>query len=219
MYLEGERFASLRVLRAVKNRFGTSNEVAVFEMNSKGILRTITPLVKAVFTDIKDLYTKAKVNPIKLNYQVRISHMENGKIPLRNTGELGEKVTTDMMEDITGKKFKPVQNASNQGADGVFIDHSMNPGTIYIMEVKSSINGVDAAVKPTGSATAKLQQWQQDFQGSKYVNVDVQTQQLIADLASAVESGYAVKGLWVQVEVPKLGSSSINGLDAILGTW
>jgi len=37
LYLEGERFASFRILRSVKNRFGTSNEVAVFEMNSAGI--------------------------------------------------------------------------------------------------------------------------------------------------------------------------------------
>ena len=37
LYLEGERFASFRILRAVKNRFGTSNEVAVFEMTAKGI--------------------------------------------------------------------------------------------------------------------------------------------------------------------------------------
>ncbi len=37
LYLEGERFASFRILRTVKNRFGTTNEVAVFEMNAHGI--------------------------------------------------------------------------------------------------------------------------------------------------------------------------------------
>jgi DNA repair protein RadA/Sms len=37
LYLEGERFASFRILRSVKNRFGTTNEVAVFEMTSKGM--------------------------------------------------------------------------------------------------------------------------------------------------------------------------------------
>ena len=43
LYLEGERFASFRILRAVKNRFGTSNEVAVFEMTSKGIYPVENP--------------------------------------------------------------------------------------------------------------------------------------------------------------------------------
>ena len=37
LYLEGERFASFRILRTVKNRFGTTNEVAVFEMSARGI--------------------------------------------------------------------------------------------------------------------------------------------------------------------------------------
>lgn len=43
LYMEGERFASYRLLRAVKNRFGNSNEVAVFEMNSKGLFAVKNP--------------------------------------------------------------------------------------------------------------------------------------------------------------------------------
>jgi DNA repair protein RadA/Sms len=37
LYLEGERFHKLRLLRATKNRFGSTNEVGVFEMNEKGM--------------------------------------------------------------------------------------------------------------------------------------------------------------------------------------
>ena len=37
LYLEGERFGSFRILRCVKNRFGTTNEVGVFEMKEKGM--------------------------------------------------------------------------------------------------------------------------------------------------------------------------------------
>jgi DNA repair protein RadA/Sms len=43
LYLEGERFASFRVLRCVKNRFGTSNEVGVFEMSGSGLLPVSNP--------------------------------------------------------------------------------------------------------------------------------------------------------------------------------
>jgi DNA repair protein RadA/Sms len=43
LYLEGERFASFRILRSVKNRFGTTNEVAVFEMSSQGIHPVANP--------------------------------------------------------------------------------------------------------------------------------------------------------------------------------
>jgi DNA repair protein RadA/Sms len=37
LYLEGERFSSYRLLRGVKNRFGSTNEVGVFEMTAQGL--------------------------------------------------------------------------------------------------------------------------------------------------------------------------------------
>jgi DNA repair protein RadA/Sms len=41
--LEGERFASLRLLRATKNRFGTTEEVGVFEMVEHGLAEVADP--------------------------------------------------------------------------------------------------------------------------------------------------------------------------------
>lgn len=43
LYLEGERFASFRILRCVKNRFGTTNEVGVFEMAGAGLVEVKNP--------------------------------------------------------------------------------------------------------------------------------------------------------------------------------
>lgn len=37
LYFEGERYNSLRLLRAVKNRFGSTNEIGVFEMGPSGL--------------------------------------------------------------------------------------------------------------------------------------------------------------------------------------
>jgi DNA repair protein RadA/Sms len=37
LYFEGERFHSFRVLRATKNRFGSTNEIGVFEMGDRGL--------------------------------------------------------------------------------------------------------------------------------------------------------------------------------------
>ena len=37
LYIEGERFFSNRVVRSVKNRFGSTNEIGVFEMQDKGL--------------------------------------------------------------------------------------------------------------------------------------------------------------------------------------
>jgi DNA repair protein RadA/Sms len=43
LYLEGERFHSYRLLRSVKNRFGSTNEVGVFEMVEKGMVEVSNP--------------------------------------------------------------------------------------------------------------------------------------------------------------------------------
>jgi len=43
LYLEGDRFANLRILRCVKNRFGTTNEVGVFEMSGGGLVEVKNP--------------------------------------------------------------------------------------------------------------------------------------------------------------------------------
>ena len=43
LYLEGERFSSYRLLRGVKNRFGSTNEVGVFEMTGEGLIGVEDP--------------------------------------------------------------------------------------------------------------------------------------------------------------------------------
>jgi len=43
LYLEGERFHSYRLLRSVKNRFGSTDEVGVFEMSGQGMLEVPNP--------------------------------------------------------------------------------------------------------------------------------------------------------------------------------
>ena len=43
LYFEGERHLSYRILRAVKNRFGSTNEIGVFEMLDKGLVEVANP--------------------------------------------------------------------------------------------------------------------------------------------------------------------------------
>jgi DNA repair protein RadA/Sms len=43
LYFEGDRFAIYRILRAVKNRFGSTNEIGVFEMTSAGLAEVMNP--------------------------------------------------------------------------------------------------------------------------------------------------------------------------------
>ncbi|MBD3311625.1 MAG: DNA repair protein RadA [Candidatus Magasanikbacteria bacterium] len=43
LYLEGDRYHSYRILRTVKNRFGSTDEVGIFEMTEKGLKEVANP--------------------------------------------------------------------------------------------------------------------------------------------------------------------------------
>ena len=43
LYFEGERQQAYRVIRAIKNRYGSTNEIGVFEMSDKGLLEVENP--------------------------------------------------------------------------------------------------------------------------------------------------------------------------------
>lgn len=43
LYFEGDRYASYRILRGVKNRFGSTNEIGVFEMRGSGLAEVTNP--------------------------------------------------------------------------------------------------------------------------------------------------------------------------------
>ncbi len=43
LYFEGDRHASYRILRGVKNRFGSTNEIGVFEMRQEGLIQVENP--------------------------------------------------------------------------------------------------------------------------------------------------------------------------------
>lgn len=43
LYFDGDRYASYRILRGVKNRFGSTNEIGVFEMHEEGLIQVENP--------------------------------------------------------------------------------------------------------------------------------------------------------------------------------
>ncbi len=55
LYFEGERNQSYRILRAIKNRFGSTNEIGVFEMSESGLCEVENPsamLLSGRLTDV-----------------------------------------------------------------------------------------------------------------------------------------------------------------------
>ena len=54
LYFEGDRHASYRILRGVKNRFGSTNEIGVFEMREEGLREVKNPSEYMLFGKAED---------------------------------------------------------------------------------------------------------------------------------------------------------------------
>ncbi|MFQ5851045.1 MAG: DNA repair protein RadA [Candidatus Binatia bacterium] len=59
LYFEGERGHNFRILRAVKNRFGSTNEIGVFEMKDAGLREVVNP--SEIFLSERPLETPGSV--------------------------------------------------------------------------------------------------------------------------------------------------------------
>ena len=64
LYLEGERFHAYRLLRSVKNRFGATNEVGVFDMQESGLAEVLNP--SAVFLAEREEHSSGSVVTVAL---------------------------------------------------------------------------------------------------------------------------------------------------------
>ncbi len=60
MYFESENYYRFKILRAVKNRFGSTNEIGVFEMGSAGITEVMSPS-KMLLENIKEQKTGSAI--------------------------------------------------------------------------------------------------------------------------------------------------------------
>ena len=84
LYFEGDRNNIFRILRAVKNRFGSTNEIGVFEMNEKGLVEVANP--SAIFLSERHLNVSGSVvtssiegtRPILIELQALVSSTSFG---------------------------------------------------------------------------------------------------------------------------------------------
>jgi DNA repair protein RadA/Sms len=88
LYFEGERFNTYRLIRAVKNRFGSTNELGVFEMREAGLVELENPSKVLIAEKPKDvagsviISTVEGTRPMLLELQALVSPTSFG-IPKR----------------------------------------------------------------------------------------------------------------------------------------
>ena len=90
LYFEGERYHSYRLLRSVKNRFGSTNEIGIFEMRDKGLEEVSRPSKYFLSGKLKDSAGSAVVcilegtRPLLVEVQALVSR-SGFNIPRRQT--------------------------------------------------------------------------------------------------------------------------------------
>lgn len=88
LYFEGDRYASYRILRSVKNRFGSTNEIGVFEMQEEGLTEVRNPSEYMLSGRPKDACgcvvacTVEGTRPLMVEMQALVCHSNFG-IPRR----------------------------------------------------------------------------------------------------------------------------------------
>ncbi len=89
LYFEGERGHAFRILRAVKNRFGGTDEIGVFEMADRGLIEVPNP--SALFLSGRDTPVPGSVvfagvegtRPVLVEIQALVARIASGATPRR----------------------------------------------------------------------------------------------------------------------------------------
>lgn len=91
LYFEGDRYASYRILRGVKNRFGSTNEIGVFEMRDTGLQEVENPSEYMLSGKPKDASGSVVAcsmegsRPILVEIQALVCHSNFGIPDVRQT--------------------------------------------------------------------------------------------------------------------------------------
>ncbi len=176
LYLEGDRFGQYRILRAVKNRFGSTNEVGIFEMRDSG-MREVTNPSEAFLQERADSVSGSTVavtlegtRPLLVEVQALTSVTQN-PMPRRAangvdstrlmllSAVLGKRVglplgTQDLFVNVVGglKVDEPAVDLAVVGAiASSFRDLPIDPNTVMIGEV-----GLSGELRSVGDLPRRL---------------------------------------------------------------
>lgn len=85
LYIEGGEFNQYRILRGMKNRFGSTNEIGVFEMDSRGLTEVGNPSL--IFLDSKSAVSGSSIGAVIQGS--RVVFVEVQALVVERSGEVG----------------------------------------------------------------------------------------------------------------------------------
>lgn len=153
LYFEGERHHTYRILRAVKNRFGSTNEMGIFEMKEAGLQEVLNP--SEIFLEERPVGVAGSTivaamegtRPVLVEIQALVSPTSFGNPRRMATGIDYNRVTLIMavLEKRIGLLLQN-QDAYLKVAGGLKLDE---PAIDLAVAVSIASSFKDAAPKPT----------------------------------------------------------------------
>lgn len=179
---------------AAKGAISAATDLAA-EVRAAEAAAAAARLARSVEQNLASVEGKVLTGPL-------ISHTMGKNMTGNQSGKAGEQVGLQALNDVTGRKFAPLQNASDHGADGLLIDDANK--TIYMAEVKSSQNGLENAGVAMGDPTTKLDAWARKAveEAPYWRDIDESSKLLALRVQEARRLMYTIVGIQVQVAVP-----------------
>lgn len=110
IYFEGDEFNAYRILRSIKNRFGTTNEIGVFEMSQQGLQEVANPS-KAFLGESSELVVGSAIGAVVrgsrvifVEIQALTIEREVEGVPLRRVANGVKKQRLDMLCAVLSKR-------------------------------------------------------------------------------------------------------------------
>lgn len=109
LYIEGDQFNQYRILRGIKNRFGSTNEIGVFEMKGDGLAEVGNPSLLFLETDLKSSGSAISAvlqgsRVVFVEVQALVVEREGEAGPLRRVANGIKKPRLDMLCAVMSRK-------------------------------------------------------------------------------------------------------------------
>jgi DNA repair protein RadA/Sms len=109
LYIEGDQFNQYRILRGIKNRFGSTNEIGVLEMRSDGLKEVGNPSLLFLETDLKSSGSAISAvlqgsRVVFVEVQALVVQREGEAGPLRRIANGIKKPRLDMLCAVMSRK-------------------------------------------------------------------------------------------------------------------
>ncbi len=212
LYLEGDAYHLYRILRAVKNRFGSTNEIGVFEMRETGLVEITNPSEMLLSERQEDVSGSVVVpilegtRPILLELQALVAPANFG-MPQRTPNGIDRNRLALLLAVLDKRAGFHIQNSDvfiNVVGGMQAVEPGVDLGTIIAIASNFKNTPVDAKTVVMGEVGLGGEV-RAVYQAEKRI-----TEAAKLGFTRAIVSQYNLRGLKIRADIKLLGVRTVN---------